>query len=259
MTSPPRFTPPHFTPLHFTPLRDLWATLAPGPDDRHGPLQPMLLALTVVTGMVDAFSYLVLGNVFVANMTGNVVFTAFSIAGAPAFSLKASLLALLAFSAGALLGGRVCNRFPGHRARLLLGITLLETALVLVAYVCSESLADPFTGTGRDLIIILLALAMGTQNAAARRLAVPDFTTTVLTLTITGISADGRLAGGSDSRFVRRALSVLSMFAGALVGGLIALHSSRTLPLLIAGLLLAATATAASTHSRSTRRWTRPS
>ncbi|GAA2148882.1 YoaK family protein [Kitasatospora kazusensis] len=241
-----------------TPLRDLRAVLAPGPEHRHGPLQPMLLVLTVVTGVVDAFSYLVLGNVFVANMTGNVVFTAFSLAGATAFSLRSSLVSLLAFAAGAVLGGRIGNRFPDHRARLLLGATVLETALVLVAYVCSETLADPFTGTGRDLLIVLLALAMGAQNAAARRLAVPDFTTTVLTQTLTGLASDSPLAGEADGRFVRRALAVAGMFAGALAGGLIALHASRTLPLLIAGLLLAATATAASARVRSTDIWTRP-
>jgi hypothetical protein len=35
----------------------------------------------------------------------------------------------------------------------------------------------------RDGIAALLALAMGIQNAVARRLAVPDLTTTVLTMT----------------------------------------------------------------------------
>ncbi len=47
--------------------------MVPAAGDPHGPLPPLLLALTVVTGLVDAFSYLVLGQVFVANMTGNVV------------------------------------------------------------------------------------------------------------------------------------------------------------------------------------------
>ncbi len=57
-----------------TPLTDAWRTIVPASEDPHGPLPPLLLALTVVTGLVDAFSYLVLGRVFVANMTGNVVF-----------------------------------------------------------------------------------------------------------------------------------------------------------------------------------------
>ena len=37
-----------------------------------------LLGLTAVTGVVDAASYLGLGHVFTANMTGNVVFLAFA-------------------------------------------------------------------------------------------------------------------------------------------------------------------------------------
>jgi hypothetical protein len=59
--------------------------------------------------------------------------------------------------------------------------------------------------------------------AAARKLAVPGLTTTVLTLTITGIFADGRLAGGATSKIGRRLLSTLAMFLGGLVGALIVL------------------------------------
>ena len=68
-----------------------------------GPLPPLLLVLTVVTDVVDAVSILRLGRVFVANMTGNVVFTAFALVGAPGFSLSASLAALAGFLAGAVL------------------------------------------------------------------------------------------------------------------------------------------------------------
>ena len=54
--------------------------------DRFGPLPPLFIAMTLVTGLVDAFSYLVLGHVFVANMTGNLVFLGFAVAGAHGFS-----------------------------------------------------------------------------------------------------------------------------------------------------------------------------
>jgi hypothetical protein len=74
-----------------TVVTEAWRTIVPHADDKNGPLAPLLLCLTVVTGMVDAFSYLVLGHVFVANMTGNVVFLAFALAGAHGFSLAASL------------------------------------------------------------------------------------------------------------------------------------------------------------------------
>ena len=52
-------------------------------DPGYGPLPALLLILTAVSGVVDAVSILSLGRVFVANMTGNVVFVGFAIAGAP--------------------------------------------------------------------------------------------------------------------------------------------------------------------------------
>jgi uncharacterized membrane protein YoaK (UPF0700 family) len=239
-------------------LRDAWSTLVPDLRDRHGPLPPLMLALTVVTGLVDAFSYLVLGHVFVANMTGNVVFSGFAIAGATGFSLAASLAALGSFAAGAFLGGRVAHRERAHRGRVLHLALVLETVLVLVAYVIAETAATPYGGLARYWLIALLGLGMGVQNAAARALAVPDLTTTVLTLTITGIASDSRAAGGSGSRAGRRALSAVAMFAGALIGAAAVLHGHEALPLLFAALFLAAATGAAFTLARSGGTWTDP-
>ena len=86
------------------------AALLPPPGDRHGPLVPMLIVLTLLTGVVDAVSYLELGHVFVANMTGNVVFLGFAIAGAPGLSVASSLIALAAF-----LARRPCRRRDRER------------------------------------------------------------------------------------------------------------------------------------------------
>ena len=86
---------------------------------RDGPLPPLLLLLTVVTGIVDAASFLNLGRVFVANMTGNVVFVGFAMAGAGGLSLWASLVALGAFLAGSLAGGQLYDRYRAHRGRTL--------------------------------------------------------------------------------------------------------------------------------------------
>src|ERR1700690_3175064 len=93
-----------------------------------------LLALTVVTGLVDAVSILRLGRVFVANMTGNVVFLGFAVARAPGFSLVASLVALAGFMIGALAGGRVARR-GGASAHLLAIGAVIETFLVAAALV----------------------------------------------------------------------------------------------------------------------------
>src|SRR5258708_24594208 len=94
-----------------------------------GPLPALLLVLTGVTGLVDAVSYLKLGHVFVANMTGNVVFLGFAVADAGDFSIPASLLAIAAFMAGALLGGRNAPRPRHHRRRLLALATYLPHRL----------------------------------------------------------------------------------------------------------------------------------
>lgn len=71
-------------------LTDVLRTLVPRAGDRDGPLPPLMLLLTVVTGLVDAVSCLALGHVFVANMTGNVVFLCFAPAGADELSAAGS-------------------------------------------------------------------------------------------------------------------------------------------------------------------------
>ena len=239
-------------------LADVRRTLVPGADERHGPLPPLLVGLTVVTGLVDAFSYLVLGHVFVANMTGNVVFLGFALAGAPGFSITASLSALAAFWVGALIGGAVSSRRAGHRGRLLASATGLQVVLCAVAVLLAVLAGSDVGAAYRYPLIGLLAVAMGLQNAAARRLSVPDLTTTVLTLTITGTAADSAVAGGKGSSAGRRTISVGSMFAGALVGALLVVHVRIYLALVAALAVLVAVALVAATSLRSQAPWVRP-
>src|SRR5205814_5849314 len=96
--------------LMTTFFTEVHQTLVPRDEVKHGPLPPLLVAMTLVTGLDDAFSYLVLGHVFVANMTGNVVFLAFALAGAPGFSILASLVALGSFVLGSFGGGLLGSR-----------------------------------------------------------------------------------------------------------------------------------------------------
>ena len=108
-------------------------TIIPRGEVKHGPLPPLLVAMTLVTGLVDAFSYLVLGHVFVANMTGNLVFLGFSLAGAPGFSICASLVALGSFVLGSLIGGLLGSHLGQHRGHLLSVATALQTFLLGIA------------------------------------------------------------------------------------------------------------------------------
>jgi uncharacterized membrane protein YoaK (UPF0700 family) len=202
---------------------------------RH-PLVRALLVLTFTTGLVDAVSYLGLGHVFTANMTGNVVLLGFGIAGSGGLPVIAPLVSLGAFLVGAGGGGilavRMAERHPNHVARALaIEVSLIGVAVVLAAAV--DVRPDRASG---DLVIALLALAMGVRNATVRHLGVPDLTTTVLTMTLTGLAADSPLAGGSGRGSVRRIAAVFAMLTGALAGALL-LKTSLVLPLLAAAAL----------------------
>jgi len=226
-------------------------------DARHGPLPLLLVLLTIVTGLVDAVSYLALGHVFVANMTGNVVFLGFAVADAEDFSVSASLTAIVAFLFGALAGGRLASWQGVHRGRLIAATLLIETLLVAIALGVAL-VAVGSAPLGRYLIIAALSIAMGLQNAAARRLAVPDLTTTVLTLTLTGFAADSALAGGTNPHPARRAIATVSMFLGAAIGALVLLHVGSSAVLALALALLLIVLTAAAPHWRTTAAWTAP-
>jgi uncharacterized membrane protein YoaK (UPF0700 family) len=169
-------------------------------------------------------------------MTGNIVLLAFATAHVSGLSIARSLTALLAFLTGAILGGRVMARGnPDAQTRFAAQAFLLEVAFLFASSLCGigyrgdllEHSFQPFA------LIALTALAMGTRNAAVRKLAIPDLTTTVLTLTITGIGADSSLANGNNPRLARRVAAVTAMFLGAALGAVV-IHYSIAAPLWLA-------------------------
>src|SRR5207253_4179508 len=185
------------------------------------PVVATLFGLTFVTGLIDGVSFLGLGHVFTATMTGNVVFVGFALGGAADLSVLRSLAALGAFASGSVVGGIVTRRRPRAPARHLLIAMYAEIFLLSVAALTALLTANEVTAVGVYLVIVSTAVAMGLRNAVVRKLAVPDLTTTVLTLTVTGLAADSRLAGGAGSRGGRRILSILAMFGGALTGAML--------------------------------------
>jgi uncharacterized membrane protein YoaK (UPF0700 family) len=192
----------------------------PGTDSIRHPLTRTLLVLTLTTGVIDAASYLGLGRVFAANMTGNIVLLGFGIAGSGGLPVVAPLVSLAAFLAGAVVGGRMGAILPPkttHLSRSML-IEIGITALAALIAILFDITPDRFSG---DLIIALLAFAMGIRNATVRRLKIADLTTTVLTMTLTGLAADSPLAGGEGKGSWRRAAAVVSMLVGAVAGALL--------------------------------------
>jgi uncharacterized membrane protein YoaK (UPF0700 family) len=214
------------------------------PVPRQSSLVPVLLVLTATTGIVDAVSYLGMGHVLVANMTGNVVFLGFALAGAAGFSIASFLVAIASFLVGALLGGRLGATLGDNRRRWLVVAAVTQTALATIAAIMTAAGVLNTAGNERLGVIALLGVGMGVQNATVRRLAVPDMTTTVLTMTLTGLAADSTPAGGSNPRPRRRLASVAAMLAGGVAGAALMLHSSAAVSIGVFAAILAVAAAA---------------
>ena len=205
------------------------------------PLPRLLLLLSVTTGLVDAISVLGLGKVFTANMTGNIVFLGFAAVGTPGFNAPSYIVAIMAFLIGALVAGRVGKGHAGlPLRRWLLVAALVEAGLLWIAagVAVGFDMASQSPGVRLYAIIALTGMAMGFRNATIRQLKVPDLTTTVLTLTLTGLAADSAPAGGNNPNWGRRVGSVVAIFAGAAIGALFITHAGLVVPLLLAGALV---------------------
>jgi uncharacterized membrane protein YoaK (UPF0700 family) len=175
-----------------------------------------LLLLTFATGLVDAVSVLVLGHVFVANMTGNVIFLGFWFVPHSGVDMTAAVVAFASFVAGTVLGGRL-SRHLYVRRRLTVGLGIEVVMLVTLSILSGAGVLDYHDKT-KLILIAGLAVTFGSQNATARQFGIQELSTTVLTSTIVGIGFDSRLAGGTGHREKLRYSVVLTMCAGALVG-----------------------------------------
>lgn len=180
-----------------------------------------MLALTFTTGIIDALGYLGLDRVFTANMTGNVVILGMAIAQADGLPIIGPVVALLAFMLGAVFGGRVMRSArTGWSGRSTWAFATTGAIVAVLGIGCL--LVTPEEGTAWAYVITgLLGFAMGLQAAAARRLAVADVTTVVVTSTIVGLASDSKLAGGTNKNWVRRLLAVVLILCGAGVGALL--------------------------------------
>ena len=174
-----------------------------------------LYLITGVCGLIDAACFLSLGGVFAEIMTGNLLFLCFSLgAGGSAAETGKYILMLVVFAAGAVIGGRLVR---GQWQETRHGFTA-EGILLLLAFLATVALDPGQSGPARDVVVSLLAFAMGLQNALLRRHGVPDLATNVMTLTMTALIAESRIAGGGGNRWQRRSGSVLIFLVSAAAG-----------------------------------------
>ena len=201
----------------------------------------MMLALTFTTGMIDAVGYLGLDRVFVANMTGNVVILGMGLTQADDLPVIGPVIGLLSFMLGAGIGGRWLRAAPtGWTGRTTVVFGTAGSIMLAIGISCFVVL--PVKDTAWAFVITgLLAVAMGAQAATARRLAVADVTTVVVTSTIVGLASESKLSGGSGQNFPRRLLAVVLILAGAGVGALL-LRLHIGVGMVAAGLLTVAVA-----------------
>jgi uncharacterized membrane protein YoaK (UPF0700 family) len=223
-------------PLSETPIRfDVpSASSIASSSDRECVRDLLLVALTVASGAVDAISYLGLGKIFSAFMTGNIVFLGFHVTKIGGPDVIPVVFALSMFTAGAYLGLRIAVRRSGESGVWPPAMTVL-LVLVAIAEVCFlivwSSTAGHPTAELRDALIALSSLAMGLQTAAVRSLAVQGIFTTAATFTLVAFA--GTFAGSRSRDETPRLIGVLvGLVAGAVAGGLLFLHARSYAPVL---------------------------
>ena len=208
----------------------------------------LLNALTVSSGAIDAISFLALGKVFSAFMTGNIAFLGLRVSGASdAPGAVSILVSMAAFSVGVYVSTRIVKPSEGsgkwpQRVTVALGVSLIAHAVFLVVWFASYG--QPTVDVAH-VLLASWALAMGMQSAAVRTLRVDGVFTTAATATI--IFLVGDLTNWSATVTERRRLAgvLVSLFLGATAGGLLLVHAHIYAPVLPFVITLAAVATAA--------------
>lgn len=221
------------------------------PEDPLGPRRRfrdrLLIALTFATGIVDALSFLGLGQIFTANMTGNTVFFAIALGKGSAVAAARSIVAIAGFAVGVLVVGRRLERAddPDPWPRPITRTLYLELVLAVgFAVLWLLAAGDPVGGVTYGLIATS-SIAMGMQSAVGRKLAVPGVSTNVLTTAMTGLMAELAAIGISGPNVRRWTAAILAMAAGAAVGAALFVVARPFLPFsivaVLAGVCLAAT------------------
>lgn len=218
---------------------------------RHAPL----LTLSCAAGCIDAISYLQLGNVFTANMTGHAVFLGIAVVEGKTLTTLYALLAIIGFVCGAAWGGWFTAysprdgqwSWPVTRVLIHESVVLAALALIWAAIALQPAALVPFA-------IAASAFAMGLQSAAMRSLNISGVATTYITGTLTSLACaaaerirksrvENSTLGAPANTMLLGAVWVLYVL-GAVLGAMAATHAPRIGFLIPAALVTAVTALA---------------
>jgi uncharacterized membrane protein YoaK (UPF0700 family) len=187
----------------------------------------LLVGLTVASGSVDAISFLALGKVFTAFMTGNVVFLGLAVAHANAPDAIRVALAVAAFAGGVFLSLRIVAPATGselwpRRVTTALTVALAAQASFLGGWMLTAG--RPSTAAG-DLLVCLSALAMGMQSRAVQALRVTGVFTTAATATVIVLVNDLVGRAHSAEERLRYGGLLVGLLVGAAGGGFLVVHA----------------------------------
>jgi uncharacterized membrane protein YoaK (UPF0700 family) len=203
------------------------------PEDRTGPRDILLVALTFSSGAIDAISFLALGKVFTAFMTGNFVFLGLRAAGAPGPDVLTVAISLVVFAVGVFASTRIVSAARGgsmwtRQVTAALGVVVLSQAAFAAGWIAVSG--HPSTGM-TDLLVGISALAMGMQSGAVLSLGVKGVFTTATTATVMYLMSE-LATKSTGAELARHAGVLVALLAGATAGGLLLEHARTFAPLL---------------------------
>jgi uncharacterized membrane protein YoaK (UPF0700 family) len=207
----------------------------------------LVVLLAVTAGSVDAWSYVVLGHVFIANMTGNTVLLGVAFSHRDWSEIQRPLFALTFYGLGVFAGGLLARRVDPEQAwsPRITRILALESLLLLAAAVL-WGLHSPATPPLRHLLVAGAAFALGLQSASMQALKLPGIVTTYITGTWTTLwSGLARFVSGTqrtrqEGRQLTLQAAVLAAYcSAAALAGLLAHAHQRSVGTLPAAAVLA--------------------
>jgi uncharacterized membrane protein YoaK (UPF0700 family) len=203
----------------------------------------LLICLTFGSGAVDAISFLGLGRVFTAMMSGNIVLLGLSVGSAARSEALRSAASLVVYVVGVFAASRLVRGSTASRVWPA-GLTL---ALVYGAIAQAGVLAGWLGASAHPnqafevVLVVFSALAMGLQAGAVARLGVAGVTTTYVTGTLTGLIGGLALGSGTRRELTRRTAVLVALLAGAGCGALLlsdARSGAPALPLAVTILVI---------------------
>ncbi|MEU6279871.1 YoaK family protein [Streptomyces sp. NPDC047028] len=204
--------------------------------------------LTVVAGAIDAITFLTLGHVFTALVTGNLLFLAFALAGGPGVPALGPAIAVAAFVAGAVVGSLLIGWLGAatswFSASLLVEALLLGAGGGLAVWHHGFSLAGrPDAG-----VITFVGVAMGLRGAMALRAAVPGMSTLVIQTPLLRMIGQivtnppghgpGPLSASELLTRIRLTASITAIFLGGVLGALLSPWGTGPALLVVAAAVL---------------------